>query len=80
MLKSGRVEPRYNIPKDDTGKSISDSQLLSGKKMKYDSDRRSSSDGHLGSPDQLMINIHNENVPNIEIELKGRNSTRCNRL
>lgn len=68
MLKSGRVEPRYNIPKDDTGKSISDSQLLSGKKMKYDSDRRSSSDGHLGSPDQLMINIHNENVPNIEID------------
>ncbi|CAC5403337.1 ARHGEF17 [Mytilus coruscus] len=55
ILKSGRmgVEQQRSNPTEDGAKSISDSQLLSGK-MK-ECDRRSSSDGLLGSPGKIIV-------------------------
>ncbi|VDI64687.1 Rho guanine nucleotide exchange factor 17 [Mytilus galloprovincialis] len=55
ILKSGRMgveQPRSN-PTEDGAKSISDSQLLSGKIKECD--RRSSSDGLLGSPGKIIV-------------------------
>lgn len=75
ILKSGRYGSSHqNKPTEDCGKSISDSQLLSGKKNDREADRRSSSEGQLEASAKPKVLICDDDSKNSQTDLKPEKS------
>lgn len=80
ILKGGRYSSSHqHKPTEDCGKSISDSQLLSGKKSDRENERRSCSEGQLEASAKPKVHVCDDNSKAIQTDSKLDKPTNKNK-